>query len=142
MVDFDPDMMPHRPPMRMVDGLLEAGEKRGVASFQIQPGNLFVDKKGIFAREALVEVMAQTFMALSVWQAAQKGETVSGGYLVGLRNLSVHADAHPGDMLVTEVEAADSIGQVAVVAGRVFCKDMLVAQGELRLYTLPTPNAA
>lgn len=143
MVDFDPGTMPHRPPMRLVDRLLDADERRGTASFRIPPGNLFLDSDGVFAREALAEVMAQAFMALSVWQAARGGAPPAAGYLVGMRGLRVHADAREGDTLIAKVEATDRVAQVAMVAGQVFRGETLLAEGELRLYTLPgeSPSA-
>jgi len=81
--------------------------------------------------------MAQAFMALSVWQAARDGAPPAAGYLVGMRSLRVHADAREGDTLIAKVEAADRVAQVAMVAGQVFRGETLLAEGELRLYTLP-----
>ena len=136
MIDFDPNTMPHQPPMRFVDRLLDVGENSGSTAFTIGPGNLFLDEKGHLLRETLVEVMAQAFMAVSVYRARQSGDATPGGYLAGLRNIRFYEDASQGDTLITKVRVTDQIAQITIVEGQVFRDQTLLAEGELRLYTI------
>ena len=137
MIDFDPNTMPHQPPMRLVDGLLEVGENYGSTTLVIGPENLFLDDHGVLLRETLVEVMAQAFMAVSVCNAQQSGAPTPGGYIAGLRTIRFYEDARRGDTLITKVRVTDQIAQITIVEGQVFRDQTLLAEGELRLYTLP-----
>jgi predicted hotdog family 3-hydroxylacyl-ACP dehydratase len=138
MIDFNPDTMTHQPPMRLVDRLLDVGENDGATAFTLGPENLFLDETGHLLRETLVEVMAQAFMAVSVYKARQSGAPTPGGYIAGLRSIRFYEDASLGDTLVTKVRVTDQIAQITMVAGQVFRDQTLLAEGELRLYTLPS----
>lgn len=78
--------VPHRGSMLLLDRLLEAGEEHAVAQVRVARDGLFVQPQGVPAWVA-IEYMAQTVAAWAGWRAAQKGEAVKIGFLLGSRKL-------------------------------------------------------
>lgn len=128
-------VMAHKPPMLLVDELLEVQDGCAVTCFLIKEDNIFLNKDGLLAREALAEIMAQSFAALNAYNGAKENKKEEKGFLVGLRNIVVHADARLGDSLKCRVRAVDFIAQTYIVEGQIFKDDVLLAEGELRLFT-------
>lgn len=132
-------LMPHKPPMRMLEALVKTGPDWAKGQFTVRRGNLFLGENGLLDRAAFPEIMAQTFAA-AAGQARQgmAGYSVNDGYLAAVRNLVVHGDARLGDTLDVDVHILTEISGVTVLAGQVFCETNLLAEGELKIY-IPEP---
>ncbi len=61
-------LIPQREPMLMVSGLCSASDKSITTWFQVEPGNIFVEK-GKFRESGLIENIAQTAAALNGYRA-------------------------------------------------------------------------
>jgi predicted hotdog family 3-hydroxylacyl-ACP dehydratase len=128
-------LLPHRPPMLMVDGLEDAAPGTFRARLTLRPDNPFIDGDGNLERAAYPELIAQCF-------AAGAGSSVGGedggerplGFLAGFRDIVVLADAGVGDVLVTEVTVATTLGNVSVVDGIVTGPQGVLATGQIKVY--------
>ena len=76
--------VPHRGSMLLLERLLEAGEEHAVAQVRVARDGMFVQPQGLPTWVA-IEYMAQTVAAWAGWRAAQKGEPVKIGFLLGSR---------------------------------------------------------
>ncbi|WP_424246123.1 putative hotdog family 3-hydroxylacyl-ACP dehydratase [Elusimicrobium posterum] len=126
--------MAHQPPMLLVDEVLEADAARATTTFLIKEESIFIDADGKFARAALIEVMAQSFAAGNAYNCVRENRAQEKGFLVGLRDIKIYADACVNDLLTCKVEKADFVAQTYIIKGRVFKGESLLAEGELRLF--------
>src|SRR2546423_1284379 len=75
------DVLPHRPPMILIDELLEAGENALTARVLLRADSPFV-QDGRVSSVIAIEYMAQTIAAMAGLRRRSRGEQVSRGYLV------------------------------------------------------------
>jgi len=79
------DLLPHDPPMVLLDRVLEYGSDHLVAEVQVGPHALFSDEEGNIPAWIGIEYMAQTVAALAGADAKKAGKPVSVGFLLGTR---------------------------------------------------------
>lgn len=95
-------LVPHRPPMLLIDALIEASDDRAVCAATPREGGCFV-VDGVLPAEVFLEHMAQTVAALVGWRAAREGGVARRGFLVGAMELVLYVDgARVGDALTVE----------------------------------------
>jgi len=98
------DLLPHAPPMVLLDYVVEAADERLTASVVIRTDSEFC-RDGRVCNWIGIEYMAQAVAAWSGWQARQRGEPVKVGYLLGTRRYDTHvAEFVVGDTLTVSVE--------------------------------------
>ena len=132
------ERMPHRPPMRLVSRLLEAEVSTStfMAEAEVNTASPFWSADNGLDCLALAEMMAQTFAAGSALSAT--GEPVPG-FLVGLREVQFHGQAHQGDHLRIRVRAENRIGAFVICHGQV-CRvaddhaETPLVSGQFRLF--------
>ena len=122
-------LIPHRPPMLLVDKILAVEEKTGKARAVIGKDHLFLREDGTLAPEAFCELVAQGFGVCEACRRLNKGLTLEGGgYLANLREAEFMAPARAGDELVICTEKIDECFDTYIVRGEIFCKDAKLAQ--------------
>ncbi|MDR2463358.1 MAG: hypothetical protein LBD30_06225 [Verrucomicrobiales bacterium] len=136
MTGFHLGLMFHRPPMLMVDDLLESDAGGGTAVLTVRANNIFLGANGRLSRVGLMEIIAQSFAATEAYQAWLAGTVKPGGYLVGLDNVTFHGDATVGDTLTTKVVSEGNIDRVAMVSGETRRGETLLVTGKFRLYSV------
>jgi len=93
------DYLPHRPPMVLLDRLVEAAESRVVCEVTLQVDSPYCDGAAVPGWVG-VEYMAQTVGVLVGWRALAKQLPVKVGFLVGTRQYQSHVPQfHVGDVL-------------------------------------------
>lgn len=127
-------LIPHRPPMRLVDTLLSVREGCGVAETVLPRTNMMADAEGRLDEVAFVEMIAQGYAALKGYLDLVEGKPPGEGFLVGVRNLEIAGRAYAGDRLLTSIRTVTSFGGFAVVEGSVTRGDDIVASGILKLW--------
>lgn len=88
------DLVPHAPPMVLLDRIVEADGDRLVASAQVAAGRPFVEPEGLPALVTL-EYMAQAVAAYAGLKAREAGDPVRLGFLLGCRDLRMYCDFVP-----------------------------------------------
>ncbi|WP_418765222.1 hypothetical protein [Mailhella sp.] len=130
-----PLLLPHLPPIRMIDALDEADDERFASHVTIPQDSPYVTS-GILCPEALLEVMAQCFAA-GMGCKAGKAEPDAGaawGYLASIRNFEIRENAHAGDRLVARCALRMRVGSIWVVEGQVLRRDEEIARAQFKIY--------
>jgi predicted hotdog family 3-hydroxylacyl-ACP dehydratase len=90
------ELIPHRPPMALLDELLEHGPDHVKARMRVKGSIPFVDSAGRFPAWAGVELMAQSIAAWAGLQSRTRGEPVKVGFLLGTRRYRSECAWFPG----------------------------------------------
>ena len=128
-------LMLHRPPMLLVDKVLEINGDFARTSFEIKPDNIFLDKNNVLARPAQIEIMAQALAASNAFNSKLKNKPTEKGFLVMLKNINFYADAKCGDILECHINVVDFVAQTHIAQGKLFNQNgTLLCEGEIRIY--------
>lgn len=128
-------LIPHRPPMLLVDQILDVGETSGVATATIAPDHLFLRVDGTLAPETYCELIAQGFGVCESFRRVQKGLTIDGGgFLASMREMQFLAPARAGDELRIKTTKVDECFDTYIVRGEVYRQDTLLAQGTIYIF--------
>lgn len=127
-------LVPHKPPMVMVDEVLSSGQTSEVLAV-IRPDNRFLDDGGVLDRAALPELVSQAGAAAD---AFRNDGAVKPGMLVGCRKIEYFRDIRVGDRLVVSLEETAALDGWHIVAFNVVKEGEpgTVASGELKLCVL------
>lgn len=83
------DLIPHRPPMALVDRLLSYEDGGACCEVVIGPDHLFLGEDGVPAYLGM-ELMAQTLAAMNGYKALEKGREPDVGFLLGTPKFKTH----------------------------------------------------
>ena len=125
--------IPHRPPMTMVNRLLEFGEWSKVETV-IGPDNRFL-RGGILDPEVIPEIVAQ---ACAVITGFELDDHQVKGMLTGMRAVEFLSEIRSGDRLVVEVRETSKIDNYYTLDFKVIrpLDNSLCAKGELSICRL------
>ena len=129
-------VIPQRPPFVMVDELLQCDENLTLTSFTVRADNLFFEN-GRLGSSALVENIAQTAAAGSGFHALQQNGPVLVGFIGAIKNLVIGALPMEGELLMTETRMVNTVFNVSMVEGKVFCGEKLLASCEMKIFLQP-----
>jgi predicted hotdog family 3-hydroxylacyl-ACP dehydratase len=132
-------LLPHRPPMRMIDRLVDAGPGTACAEAVLGDGHFGV-AGGRVLEAALVECVAQTAAAQKALGAG--GAPAAPGLLAGVSAFRVFRRPAAGERLTIRTKDEKRLGPMSLVAGDVFVGGERVAAGQLKLFDAQTPPAA
>ncbi len=128
-------LLPHRPPMLLVDRLLDVEEKKGRVEAVIGEDHLFLRKDGTLLPETCCELIAQGFGACEGYRRTQKGLSLEGGgYLASLRDMEILLPVRAGDVLTVKTEKVDDCFDTHIVHGEVYCQTKKVAQATVYIF--------
>ncbi|MDR2945540.1 MAG: hypothetical protein LBV79_02170 [Candidatus Adiutrix sp.] len=125
-------LIPHRPPMLLVDRLVELSADEAVSETVFGPGSLVVREDGRVEEAALFEMMAQTFAAFAA--AGREGPGPAAGFLVGLKRLTVHSPARIGSPVLVRVKIISRVEDFSVVEGEARQGGQLLAAGQITVF--------
>lgn len=124
------ERLPHRPPMRLLDEVIEASGRKLVVRVRIGDDHILLDDEGKVTPLLAIELFAQAAAALLVWLGGKAGAPSVTGYLLGTRKLDMHAECFvPGDELDVVVEESWSTPGLAQLNGELYRGGELVASG-------------
>jgi predicted hotdog family 3-hydroxylacyl-ACP dehydratase len=134
------DLLPHRPPAILIDGI-EGWEEKGVAVWvKVAPESRFsVAGRGVPSYVGL-EYMAQAAGIYAGRLAREAGAPVRIGYLLGTRNFHAAADwFSPGMRLVVHAAEVLRDDPVGVFSCRIEAGGRMLASADLNVYQPPEP---
>jgi len=110
------DYLPHRPPMILIDRIIEAAETHIVCEVALQIDSPFCDGAAVPGWVG-IEYMAQTIGVLTGWRSLEKQLPVKIGFLVGTRHYQSHVPQfRVGDVLrVTADEEATAENGLSIM---------------------------
>ena len=82
-------LVPHRPPILVIERLLEFNDTKGVVESCMHPDSIFARKDGSIEQVTMVEIIAQSFAAVKGYADLLEGKPISKGFLVGVKRLNI-----------------------------------------------------
>ena len=137
------DLLPHAPPMVLLDEVLGWDQGRAVTALTIHPESpFFIKDNGIPAYVGL-EYMAQTCGVYAGIEALNLGQPVRLGFLLGTRNFHTSQNwFYPGDRLVVDVTEVFRQETMGAFDCRIIHGDVEIASAQLNLYQPIEASAA
>jgi len=127
-------LVPHRPPMLIINQLLEKDKDTAVAEAVVPSKGIFVDPDKGLLPEYIIELVAQSMAAANGFDAKQSDQIPSRGFLVGIDNFSWMGKVCPGETLRVELKKTLKFQAVTIMEGRVVGPNGLVACGEIKVW--------
>lgn len=127
------DLVPHAPPMRAVEHLVDWAPGRARCTMLVRPHNLFVTGSRV-PSVATLEFMAQAVAACLGHEAFTNGGTVRVGMIVGVRHMELLAPfVQVGDELTLDVERVRGTDEISTFIGETRVGTVLVARANMTL---------
>lgn len=133
--------IPQRPPIVMVDGLLEHEGDMSVSALTIASDNIFVSD-GHFQMPGMVENIAQTAALrmgygyrLEATQADAAPAKPPVGFIGEVKNLKIHLLPPAGATIRTRIEVLHTIFTASVIRGEVLYDGQVAAECEMKIFT-------
>ncbi|WP_224984084.1 hypothetical protein [Geomonas agri] len=127
-------LIPHRPPMQLVERLLSYGDQAGEVEALFPAESLLAAADGTLDGVALVELLAQGYAVIKGYDDLLQGKEISKGYLVGLRKLRLTGTARVRERLLVRIRTVGSFEGFAVAEGEVERDGVAIASGTLKLW--------
>lgn len=135
------DLVPHAPPMRAVEQLVDWAPGRARCTMIVRPHNLFV-QAGVVPAVATLEFLAQAVAACLGHEAFTAGGTVRVGMIVGVRHMELFAPCvNVGDELVLDVERIRGTDEISTFSGEAWAAGKLVSRANMTLVHPEAPPA-
>ena len=127
-------LVPHRPPLCLIDRLLEFNGQTGVVESVIGSGNIFLNEDGSIPSLTLVELIAQASAAVKGYEDMAQGKAIKRGFLVNIREIRFMGQCFKGDKLYIKIEITKTISGFLIVNGEVERSGDVIAIGTLKLW--------
>ena len=137
MSTFPPvtSLIPHKPPMLLIDEIVSIDGIKGTARTKITDGHLFLRADGTLAPEAFCEIIAQGYAVCEAYRREQQGlSNDGGGYLANVKGAQFSALARAGDVLEVRTEQLDDCFETRIIKGEVYRADTLLAQATIYIF--------
>jgi radical SAM protein with 4Fe4S-binding SPASM domain len=128
------EIIPQKPPMRVIDALLAVGDRSGEVSVTVSDEMPFVGEDGILVETAYLEMMAQSIAAVNGFKQLGGSGSSLEGYLVGAQKLEILGTARAGEELKISVRKEARYSRFAIVTGTVSREDQVLARGEIKIW--------
>jgi predicted hotdog family 3-hydroxylacyl-ACP dehydratase len=130
------DLLPHRPPMLMVEEIVAMDDARESAEIRltIHSDNPFLGVDGMLDPAAFLEIVAQAAAAQHGANRRRAGKPSEDGMLLGVRDFRVFGAARLGDILTVAVRKVSEIERVAAVDGSIRCGEVSLAVASLTVW--------
>jgi radical SAM protein with 4Fe4S-binding SPASM domain len=135
-------LIPHGATIRMIDRLMQVGERQAMAEYFVPDTCPFVDADGRLDETAYIELIAQTLAACHGFHLPREEQPLHRGLLLGVKDLQIVGEARVGDYLRINVRKTTRYGGFGVAEGVVSDRGGLeVAHGELKVLQTSTDSA-
>jgi 3-hydroxyacyl-[acyl-carrier-protein] dehydratase len=124
--------IPQRPPMVMIDELIESDSTSAITTFQILPSTIFVEA-GKFTEPGLIENIAQTAAAMVGHECATLGVPVPIGFIAAVKDLKINFVPEVLSTIHTTVTVTNTVMNVTIIQGKVEQFEKLVCSCEMKI---------
>jgi 3-hydroxyacyl-[acyl-carrier-protein] dehydratase len=125
--------IPQRPPVVMVDNLIEATDNHAVTQLFIETDNVFVFE-GHFSEPGMVENIAQTAAVHIGFQCVKHNVPIPIGYIAAVKDLRVNMLPREKSLITTSVLITNKVLDVTVVEGKVELNGEVMCSCEMRIF--------
>lgn len=135
-------LVPHRPPMLLVDELVSHEGRTIVCRATIREDHLFLEDGAVPALVA-VELFAQSAAALVGLLAPPGGPSMNSGALLGSREVRLHTDVlNVGDVVDIQCTEVFTIGPAAQIDCALYRNGAKIAEGSINVMAGDPKGAA
>lgn len=127
-------LVPHKPPMLIIEKLIEIGERASVSELKISKDSIFIGEDGKLDEASYAEIISQAIAAQNGFRNLGNQKSKSQGLLLGIKNLEILDSAQVGDMLRVYVYKVAKYGEFGIIKGEVFKGDNLIVRGEIKVW--------
>lgn len=133
-------IIPQKHPMVMVGALLQIDDSKVVTEFKIPKDHILL-KNGSLCESALIENMAQTAAVKSGYFAQKQNQKMKMGFIGAIKNFDFLKKVGAEDILKTMIVTTNEIFNASVIEGEIYCREQLVAKGELKIFLIDEPES-
>jgi radical SAM protein with 4Fe4S-binding SPASM domain len=127
-------VIPHKPPMLMIDRLLEVKDRASVSEMTVRSDMIFVDENGKLDDASYPEVISQAVAAQEGFRRIGSRTPLVEGFLLGIKKLEILGESYVGDTLRISLYKASRFGDFGILDGKVYNGENLVARGEIKVW--------
>ncbi len=127
-------LVPHKPPMLLIDRLLEIRERASLSEMTVREDMVFVGKDGTLDNASYPEIISQAIAAQEGFRKLGSRNPHQEGFLLGIKNLEIFGSAHIGDTLRISVLKVAKYGDFGIIRGEVKNNDTVIARGEVKVW--------
>jgi radical SAM protein with 4Fe4S-binding SPASM domain len=135
-------VVPHKPPMLLIDRLLEVKERASVSEMTVRENMVFVDENGRLDEASYPEIISQAIAAQEGFRKLGTRHPLQEGLLLGVKKLEILGQARIGDTLHISVYKAAKYGDFGIITGEVYKGEELIARGEVKVWQNERKEAA
>lgn len=123
------ELLPHKPPMAMIDTIIENTAESKIAETVIKPDNPFLNKEGLLDPTTVPELVAQ---AAAASDALSNNGVIRPGFLAMARDIVIEKDIHVNDRIRILATDESPVVNWYVITFRILRQDgELCAHGEI-----------
>lgn len=127
-------LVPHKPPMLLLDRLLEMKERSSLSEMTVKADMIFVGDDGTLDHASYPEIIGQAIAAQEGFRKLGCREAQPEGFLLGVKNLEITGSARVGDTLRIFVRKVAKYGDFGIVRGEIRKGDVVIASGEIKVW--------
>ena len=127
-------LIPHRPPMLLIDQLIEVRERASVTEMTVRKDMIFVADNGQLDDASFPEIISQAIAAQEGFRKLGNRCRPQEGLLLGVKNMEILGSARVGDTLRISVVKAAKLGDFGIVRGEIHKGDELIVRGEIKVW--------
>ncbi len=127
-------LVPHKPPMLLIDRLIEMKERASVSEMTVKADSIFVNGTGTLDDASYPEIISQAIAAQEGFRKLGCRNGQPEGFLLGVKKLEVLGKARVGDCLRISVFKAAKYGDFGIINGEVYRGDEVIARGEVKVF--------
>ncbi|MBR1632018.1 MAG: beta-hydroxyacyl-ACP dehydratase [Paludibacteraceae bacterium] len=126
-------LLPQRPPILMIDQLIEATEHEARTALTIVQNNIFcVDNN--FREPGIIEHIAQSASALAGYNALCQSQPAPVGYIGEVKKFHINRLPKAGDTLQTHLQIVSEVNGVSLLKAETMVETELIASGQLKIF--------
>jgi 3-hydroxyacyl-[acyl-carrier-protein] dehydratase len=128
-------LLPHRPPMCVIDRLTSYDGQCGTVEAMIPPDSIFIRDDGSVEPAVCVELIAQSFAAVKGYDNLIEGQPVSKGFLVEVKGFRFDGTIYGGEPLQIVINRLGGTVEFALAEGKVVMRgEEVIASGRAMVW--------
>jgi predicted hotdog family 3-hydroxylacyl-ACP dehydratase len=135
-------VVPHKPPMLLIDRLLEVRERASISEMTVRQDMVFVGENGQLDDACYPEIISQAIAAQEGFRKLGSPNPLQEGLLLGVKKLEILGTARVGDTLRISVYKAAKYGDFGIITGEVSKGEEIIARGEVKVWQNDRKEAA
>ncbi|MDX1462800.1 MAG: hypothetical protein R3359_07070 [Marinirhabdus sp.] len=129
-------LIPHRAPMVLVDGLMAFDEISAVTSFKVAEDHI-ATIRGAISETGLLEHMAQSVAVHTGYKGFSEGKTPRIGYVGAIKTAEIKHLPTVGETIMTEVTITYSAMEMTMVTVVSKVEELVIASAEMSTMLKP-----